>query len=93
MAYLLKKRQYQSKIVKNKKQKLIDKVFNKMINDFHGDVYWRKLDCNRDNSFNENLIKAYSVVHNRSYDTIPIDYIKAGLKIHKGKTHRLKTFF
>ena len=33
MAYLLKKRQYQSKIVKNKKRKLIDKVFNKMIND------------------------------------------------------------
>ena len=33
MAYLLKKRQYQSKIVKNNKRKLIDKVFNKMIND------------------------------------------------------------
>ena len=33
MAYLLKQKQYQSKIVKNKKQKLIDKVFNKMIND------------------------------------------------------------
>ena len=30
MAYLLKKRQYQLKIVKNKKRKLLDKLFNKM---------------------------------------------------------------
>ena len=30
MAYLLRKRQYQLKIVKNKKRKLIEKMFDKM---------------------------------------------------------------
>ncbi len=30
MAYLLRKRQYQLKIVKNKKKKLIEKLFDKM---------------------------------------------------------------
>jgi len=67
--------------------------FNKMINDFNGDVYWRKLNCKRDEIFNQNLIKAQSIVHNRPYDTILVDYIKAGLKIYKGKVHRLNQFF
>ena len=30
MAFLLRKRQYQLKIVKNKKKKLIEKLFDKM---------------------------------------------------------------
>ena len=30
MAYLLRKRQYQLKIVKNKKRKLLEKLFDKM---------------------------------------------------------------
>ena len=30
MAYLLRKRQYQLKIVKNKKTKLLEKLFDKM---------------------------------------------------------------
>ena len=30
MAYLLRKRQYQLKIVKNKKRKLIEEMFDKM---------------------------------------------------------------
>ncbi len=32
MAYLLRKRQYQLKIVKNKKRKLIEEMFDKMKN-------------------------------------------------------------
>lgn len=68
--------------------------FDEMINDFHGDVYWRKLICDRDNNFKEKLIKAHSIVHNRSYDINPIDYIKAGFDIEKGNNlQREKTFF
>ena len=67
--------------------------FQKMIDDFQGNVYVRKLNCKRDQNFNENLIKAQSIVHNRSYDTIVLDYIKAGFKIFKGKVQRLKTFY
>ena len=67
--------------------------FKKMIDDFQGDIYVRKLICKRDKNFNDNLIKAQSIVHNRSYDTIVTDYIKAGFKIYKGKVQRLKTFY
>ena len=64
-----------------------------MLDDFHGVVYVRKLECKRDNQFNLNLIKAQSIVHNRSYDTNVLDYIKAGFQIYNGITHRLKTFY
>ena len=67
--------------------------FQKMLDDFHGDVYVRKLECKRDKQFNLNLIKAQSIVHNRSYDTNVLDYIKAGFQIYNGNTHRLKTFY
>ena len=68
--------------------------FDKMIDEFHGDVYWRKLNCNRDDDFYLRLLKAQSIVHNRKYDTIPIDYLKAGLNIKTGKhLQRKETFF
>lgn len=67
--------------------------FDQMINDFHGDIYWRSLDCVRDERFKLNLLKAHSKVHNRPYDTIPIDYIRAGLYIHHGDEQRKNFFF
>ena len=66
---------------------------SKMLDDFHGDIYWRKLNCIRDEDFNNRLIKAQSIVHNRSYDTDILDYIKAGLNIHTGNVHKLNMFF
>ena len=38
--------------------------FHKMMNDFLGDVYVRRLNCKRDDNFNNNLIKAQSITHN-----------------------------
>ncbi len=67
--------------------------FDEMINNFHGSVYWRSLDCIRDGNFKSNLIKAHSIVHNRPYDIIPLDYVKAGLKLYGGNSRRTKTFF
>ena len=67
--------------------------FDKMINDFNGYVYWRSIDCVRGKEFREKLIKAHSIVHNRPYDIIPTDLIKAGFHINIGNTHRKKTFY
>ena len=67
--------------------------FDEMIDSFHGSVYWRSLDCIRDGNFRSNLIKAHSIVHNRPYDIIPLDYVKAGLKLYGGNSRRTKTFF
>ena len=67
--------------------------FDKMIDDFHGDVYWRSLDCPRGPDFYEKLTKAHSVVHNRIYDIIPVDYLLAGLGLYRGNVQRKGFFF
>lgn len=67
--------------------------FDKMIDDFNGQVYWRHIECNRNKIFYDRLSRAHSLVHNRSYDIIPTDLIKAAFKINFGKTHRKKTFY
>jgi len=56
-------------------------------------LYIRKLHCEKDDSFNEKLIEAHSVVHNRPYDTIITDWIKVGLNIKVGNLRRKKTFW
>ena len=58
-----------------------------------GEVYWRKLNCTRDNRFYEKLAEAHNVVHNRPYDVIPTDWLKAALHINKGNTQKKKTFW
>lgn len=67
--------------------------FEKMIEDFDGDVYWRHIECERDNNFYQKLAEAHSVVHNRPYDLDPVDWIKAKFKIHSGNDQRKDTFF
>lgn len=57
------------------------------------DLYWRKLECDRNHIFYENLAKAHSIVHNRPYDIIPSDWIKAALHLNFGNTHKKKTFW
>ena len=58
-----------------------------------GEVYWRKLNCTRDNRFYEKLAEAHNVVHNRPYDVIPTDWLKAAFHINKGATQKKKTFW
>jgi len=67
-----------------------DKVFNTYDK---GNIYWRKLNCKRDAHFYKNLTEAHSIVHNRLYDTIPTDWIKAALKINKGDTQKKTKFW
>lgn len=58
-----------------------------------GNIYWRQLNCTRDAEFYTTLGEAHSVVHNRPYDIIPTDWIKAGLDIHLGNVQKKKTFW
>ena len=67
--------------------------FDKLVDNYEGHVYVRQIKCERNDEFNIKLIKAHSIVHNRLYDIIPIDYIKAGFFINIGNTHRKNTFF
>ena len=42
-----------------------------------GSVYYRKLNCVRDDQFTKKLIDIHNIVHNKPYDTNIIDWIKA----------------
>ena len=56
-------------------------------------LYFRKLECARDDAFNEKLIKAQSVAHNRPYDMDLIDWIKAAFNIHIGNEQNKRRFW
>ena len=82
--------------VENKEYKLGVELeeFDKVMETYKdGEVYWRKLVCKRDASFYEKLAEAHSVVHNRPYDIIPTDWLKAALHINKGNIQKKKTFW
>ena len=60
---------------------------------YNGKIYWRHIIVNRDETFNKNLEKAHSKVHNRPYDMNLLDWIKGALKIDIGNTQKTKTFW
>ena len=62
-------------------------------NSWMGNLYYRKLDCQRDEQFIENIKKIYHDVHNRPYDVDLLDWIKAGLNIHIGNEHKTNSFW
>lgn len=67
--------------------------FMKLYEEWPGEIYLRKLHCNRDKIFYERLAKAHSVVHNRPYDLFPQDWARAGLKEKEGSVTQEKTRF
>ena len=66
---------------------------NELFSKYEGKIFWRKIVFERNNVFLARLIDAHSVVHNRSYDINPYDWIRAAFGIHIGPTHRLDTFW
>ena len=65
---------------------------DEVINNYNGNIYYRKLHCQRDQTFYKKLRNAHSVLHNRPYDD-GFDYIKALFNWHIGKIQKQKTFF
>lgn len=66
---------------------------DKILKEYNGEIYWRSLECKRDADFYEKIKEIHSTVHNRLYDFIPTDWIKAMLHLYKGRTQRIKTFW
>ena len=64
-----------------------------VLKEYNGDIYWRHIECDRNNDFYQHLERAHSVVHNRPYDIDPLDWIKAKFKLHFGNTRRKDTFY
>lgn len=58
------------------------KVVNEYVLHKAGNLYHRKLVCNRDKSFERNLVRAYGIVKDKPYNCDPIDWIEALFGIH-----------
>jgi hypothetical protein len=58
------------------------KVINEYVLRKAGNLYHRKLVCNRDKSFERNLVRAYGIVKDKPYNCDPIDWIEALFGIH-----------
>ena len=67
--------------------------FDKVYNDWKGQIYWRKLNCNRNQEFYQKFNQIHSDVHNLPYDIDPVDWVKAKFKINVGNTQRRDTFW
>lgn len=65
----------------------------KIISEYPGNVYYRKLDCVRDEAFNEKMAKIHSNVHNISYDTDVADMIKAVMHVDVGDLQKQTTYW
>lgn len=66
---------------------------NELFKVYEGKIFWRHIDCDRNDDFVTKLINAHSIVHNRPYDINPYDWIRAAFKIEIGPMHRLDTFW
>ena len=56
-------------------------------------IYWRRLRCTRNKEFYQKMNDTQSIVHNRPYDFIITDWLKAAFNIDIGNTHRKRTFW
>lgn len=63
-----------------------------VVKNYSGQIWVRKLTCERDADFYKKLKKAHSMVHNLPYD-IGFDYIKAAFRLKIGQLQRKDTFF
>ena len=54
-----------------------------VIDEYNGSVFWRKVNCNRDDQFNEKLSEAHKLAHAKPYDLNPWDWLRAmfGVKV------------
>ena len=63
----------------------------KVLDKHDGNVFYRKLECKRDDEFYAILDKSHSTVHNCPYDVLPQDWFKAALGEGYKKDKEIKT--
>jgi len=65
----------------------------KVLSNKNNNIYFRRLHCKRDRSFNDKLSKAHLVVHNKPYDLFFSDWVKVGFNIKIGNQKRTDRFW
>ena len=59
---------------------------------YDGDIIWRHLNCKRDKEFYENVKKIHSLVHNKTYDFNPADWVKNLFDLHYGNIQKNSSY-
>lgn len=57
-------------------------ILKDVIRTYDGDVYWRKLHCNRDFDFYQSFNHFHSLVHNDPYDFNSVDWMEMALHMY-----------
>ena len=73
--------------------KSLNEVLESYESSWLGTLYYRKLECTRDELFYEKLDKIYNIVYDKPYDINLCDWIKAAFKIDIGNEHKTNTFW
>ena len=73
----------------------LDKVLSTYMDDGgrSGYVYYRKLDCERDDKFASKTKQYIESVYGKPYDMLPQDWVKSAFDIEKGNERRTGTFW
>lgn len=64
-----------------------------IIKNYDGDLYIRKLKCEKGEDFYEKMEQIHSDLHNLPYDINPIDWLKAEFDIEVGNLQKKNTFW
>lgn len=67
--------------------------FDYIMKNYNGKIYYRKLNCIRNDTFYNNIYNIHSSVHNLPYDDNIIDLLKANLNLNIGNTQKQNTFW
>tara|TARA_B000000565_G_scaffold255828_1_gene238205 strand:+ start:4785 stop:5372 length:588 start_codon:yes stop_codon:yes gene_type:complete len=67
--------------------------FEELLKNYNGKIYVRKLNCQRNQDFEQKVIDFHSDVHNLPYDLNPIDWFKAKFNIDIGNIQKKNTFW
>jgi len=59
----------------------------------YSNIYYRKLNCTRDNQFYDKFNQIHNEIHNKPYDINPIDWIKAAFRLDIGNVEKTNTFW
>lgn len=71
----------------------LKQILKEYQNGTNGKLFYRKLNCERNEEFNLKITKAHSISYDKPYDFNIIDWLKAEFNIHCGNEQKTSTFW
>jgi hypothetical protein len=65
----------------------------KVVNEYNGRVWWRRVRCTRNDEFYEKISEIHSSIHHARYDLDPLDWLRALIGSEMGDVHKTKEMF